>query len=169
MVRTLTGRDDYPHILQVIYPELTNIPISEVSNLLLTTLMGRELPMWYAASGCCMIRRNNLSVLIRALYGDNTLYTEQIRRYFCANDQTCSQALDLFACPEPLPVTIIDELEQAVRIWEVDPDNPRFLNRLLALLQAFNCTEDARMIWARSMRQQSGLQTVWGGLSLSSE
>jgi hypothetical protein len=164
MVRTLTARDDYPHILHVIYPELTNVPIEEVSNLLLTTLMGRALPMWYAASGCCMIRRNGLPVLGMSLYNENIPYLEQIRRYYDTKGRPCSQALDLFACPAPRLTTTTDELNQVVRAWEVGPDSPRLLNRLLAFLLAFNCVTDARLIWVQSTEQQPGLQIVWGGL-----
>jgi hypothetical protein len=150
MVRTLTVRDDYRHLLQVVYPELGEIPVDLVSGLLLSTLMGRSVAMEYAAPGCSMIRRADLSLLSNLLPGTGIPYPEQIRRQFAASGRSCKLALDLFATPTTPLAMDTAELGRLVDDFRSSPGDICLLNRLLTVLLSLGCHDDARLVWQQS-------------------
>jgi len=164
MVRTLTVRDDYRHLLRVVYPELGEIPVEQVSGLLLSTLMGRSVSMEYAAPGCCMIRRADLAMLLSIPAETGMPYQEQLRRQFVTTGRTCQLALDLFALPAPPIVMDTVELGRLVDDFGYNPDDICLLNRLLSVLLGFECHDDARVVWQQAAERAGNTVPVLAGL-----
>lgn len=165
MTRTLTPRDDYRMLLRMVYPELSEVPVEHVSELLLSTLMGRDVPMEYAAPGCCLVRREHLASLLPLPSDTDTPYQEQVRRALVHRGDRCSLALDLFARPSPSISTDTTELTALVDSYLKNSGNQILVHRLLTTLLLLGRPDEARMVWQTSETAAGRLRDVWGWLT----
>lgn len=165
VVRALTARDNYPLLIQTIYPESTNVPVEQVAALLLAVLMGRSVEMEQGADGCCMVGRDLVSSMVTSRHNNGVPLAELVRQQAVLAGQACRLALDLFVSKRAplLPDTAL--LEQLVYAYRCRPDDLRVLHQLLALLLRFNQHDDAAMLWRRTAEQAVRLTPVWGWLS----
>lgn len=165
MVRTLTVRDDYRTLLRMIYPELTEVPVEHVAELLLSILMGRDVPMDYAAPGCCMVRRERLASLLPLQPETAMPYQERIRMMLMGEGDRCCLALDLFVRPSRRIPADPAELATLVDSYLRNPGNHHLMHHLLTALVLLDRPDEARMVWQAAGTSAGMLRATWGWLA----
>ncbi|NJD38922.1 MAG: hypothetical protein FIA89_11475 [Geobacter sp.] len=167
LVRTLTQQDDYQQLVDLIYPEFGAVTPERAAVLFISTLMGRSVAMEYAAPGCCMFQRNDLSSL-QIIQGEAGIPdAEQLRRAFARSNRPTLLALDLLVCAREPLIPDLSSLEQLTCRFAASTLDAEEANRLLALLVQFGCAADAALVWQQmsgsAVQTYQPLAAVWSG------
>ncbi len=150
MVRTLSVKDEYKELFRQIFPGIGTAAEQDVAALLLSTLMGRDVPMTTVVPDCLMVSRAAWEQCAPLpgcpVTGDGM---NELARQLSVAGFSQRMALDLFSYPrhavEPCPAT----LERLTDAYERDPDNREAVVGLLSYLSAHGFVVEARALCVR--------------------